>query len=72
MDPAANNLAVFGATTGSDNFNDARLNADLPGMQDQLAQFLAGLGGQPADPNALYVVWGGPNDLIIDPTADMG
>ncbi|WP_445245572.1 SGNH/GDSL hydrolase family protein, partial [Microcoleus sp. OTE_8_concoct_300] len=33
------------------------------GMTSQLASFTASLGGGSADPNALYFVWGGANDL---------
>jgi phospholipase/lecithinase/hemolysin len=32
---------------------------------DQLGLFLLGLGGQPADPNALYTVFGGANDILL-------
>ena len=65
LDPEANNFAFFGATTGRENFNDERLDADLPGLQDELDLYLSGLGSAGADPNALYVVWAGPNDLLF-------
>lgn len=68
------NYAVFGATTGSGNTADTRPelggNNDFPGLQDEIRRYLAGLGTQPADPNALYVVWAGPNDVFQ--TYDMG
>lgn len=52
------NLAVGGAMTGADG------NAGPgTGMLSQLAGLQSALGGAPADPNALYFVWGGANDL---------
>lgn len=68
----ANNLAVAGAATSTANYNESILGADLPGLADELSGFLAGLGGQPADPSALYVVWAGANDFFLpfdDPAA---
>jgi outer membrane lipase/esterase len=56
------NLAYGGATTGLG-------SGPLPGLPvntgvlGQVATFAAQLGGQPADPAGLYVVWGGPNDF---------
>lgn len=61
-----NNFAFGGATSGTDNYNDALLGADLPGVTDELNGFLQGLGGQAADPEALYVVWAGSNDFFLD------
>ena len=55
------NFAVGGATTGSDNYNSPL----LPGLQDQLDLFEFILAGNPADPDALYVVWAGANDFFI-------
>ncbi len=60
----ANNYAVFGATTGRDNSNETLLGIDLPGLQDEIEQFYAETGGV-ADPDALYTVWAGPNDLFM-------
>ena len=50
-------LAIAGAQTGT--------GGQLPGsgMLNQVAGFQASLGSAPADANALYVVWGGANDL---------
>jgi phospholipase/lecithinase/hemolysin len=64
-----NNFAVAGAATSA-NYNELILETDLPGLSDQLNCFLQGLGGQPADPEALYVVWAGANDFFLpfDPT----
>jgi phospholipase/lecithinase/hemolysin len=66
----ANNFAVAGAATSDANYNELILGTDLPGLSDQLNYFLQGLGGQPADPEALYVVWAGANDFFLpfDPT----
>jgi phospholipase/lecithinase/hemolysin len=64
-----NNFAVFGAQTGRGNVNEELLGADLPGLLDEVDQFAAQLGGGPADPDALYVVWAGPNDFFT-PSAD--
>lgn len=62
---AANNLAVAGATTGTANYNEPLLGTDLPGLADELTGFVTSLGGQPADPDALYVVWAGANDFFV-------
>jgi len=50
-------LAIAGAKTG--------LGGEFPGsgMLNQVASFQASLGGSQADADALYVVWGGANDL---------
>ena len=50
------------------------------GIQTQIDQYTAALGGSGADPSALYVVWGGPNDVFVnqalglpqDPAASVG
>lgn len=65
-----NNFSVAGAATSNANYNEALLGTDLPGLSDQLNYFLQGLGGQQADPEALYVVWAGANDFFLpfDPT----
>lgn len=70
-----NNFSVAGATTSSANYNESILGTDLPGLADELQQYLAGLNGQPADPNALYVVWAGANDFFLpfsDPAVVIG
>ena len=59
--------AVAGATSGNHNTgNDADpfgiLN--LPGMQQEVNLYATNSGGI-ADPNALYLVWGGSNDYLI-------
>jgi len=65
-----NNYAVAGAMTGTGNFNEGRpgfdLPDDLPGLQDEIAQFTGSLTG-PADSDALYIVWAGPNNFFIPP-----
>ena len=54
---ALQNYAYGGAKTGS--------GGQIPGtgLQSQVLQFASSLGDAPADPNALYFVWGGANDL---------
>ncbi|HEY9607089.1 MAG TPA: SGNH/GDSL hydrolase family protein [Allocoleopsis sp.] len=56
------NFAFAGATTGSANTVDPR----LPALQQEIIAFqgLLAQTGQPADPNALYVVWAGANDFL--------
>jgi len=49
------------AETGAASFNTAAVNTDLVGSTGQLAQFQAG--HATADPNALYAIWIGSNDL---------
>ena len=52
------NRAIAGATSGVDGqFPDS-------GLQNQVAGYLAALGPQPADSQALYVVWAGANDFL--------
>jgi phospholipase/lecithinase/hemolysin len=60
-----NNYAVAGAMTGDGNFNERpyRLNTDLPGLADEITQFVGSLNG-PVDPDALYVVWAGANNFF--------
>jgi outer membrane lipase/esterase len=62
-----NNYAVGGACTGQGNSNEAVVGMDLPGLQDEIAQFTDNLSGGPADAEALYVVWAGPNDFFASP-----
>ncbi len=64
---AENNYAVSGATTGDANFGESILGIDLPGVADQLNDFVADLDGGPTDPDALHVVWVGANDLFLIP-----
>jgi phospholipase/lecithinase/hemolysin len=59
-------FAFIGARTDSTNLaNDFPLVPanTFPGMQTQVTTFLTGTGGV-ADPNALYVLWGGANDYL--------
>lgn len=75
------NFAVGGSTTGIDNAGNAQnppFPVDLPGLQDQIDAFdsLLGETGE-ADPDALYVVWAGPNNFLgafvpEDPTNPFG
>ena len=69
--PSANfqSFAVAGATTGIGNFGDSgtalkKGTLGLPGMSQELALYISSLSGGVADPNALYFVWGGANDLL--------
>lgn len=36
------------------------------GIQTEIAAFASGLGGASADPSALYVLWGGANDVFLN------
>ena len=62
------NFAVGGATTGTDNAGNAQnppFPVELPGLQDQIDAFESVLGaGNTANPDALYVVWAGPNNFL--------
>jgi phospholipase/lecithinase/hemolysin len=62
------NFAVSGATTGVGNYGDGGTATNpgaygLPGMYQEIGLYLTTSGGT-ADPNALYFVWGGANDLL--------
>lgn len=54
------NYAVGGARTGT---NSSGALGPIPSMTSQLTSYLGANGGR-ADPNALYTVWGGANDLF--------
>ena len=54
------NYAVGGARTGVDTTGAL---GPIPSVATQLSNYLASNGGR-ADPNALYTVWGGANDLF--------
>jgi outer membrane lipase/esterase len=60
------NYAVGGATTGTGNVADALFPGPHPatGMTAQLRLYQATAGSQGADPKALYLVYGGANDMI--------
>jgi phospholipase/lecithinase/hemolysin len=61
---AVQSFAFGGATTGRDNIINAFLPAPiLPGLHQQIDTFRQ-ISPQ-ADPNALYVVWAGANDLRL-------
>lgn len=68
------NYAVGGARVGT---SDTGALGPIPSMTAQLTSYLAANGGR-ADPNALYTVWGGANDLFAitnggaDPTTTIG
>ena len=57
-----NNLAIAGARTGLSGSADVNIG-QATGMLTQLATFQTALAGGPADPGALYYVWGGANDM---------
>jgi len=70
-----NNYAVIGATTGPVNGVENVVQAALPalpfpptGLGTQVLSFLGDLGLQPIDPNALFFIWSGANDLFLDAT----
>ena len=54
------NWAVGGANTGADAVGQL---GEIPSLSTQIQRYLATTGGH-ADPNALYTVWGGANDLF--------
>ncbi|MGO1071885.1 autotransporter outer membrane beta-barrel domain-containing protein [Lysobacter sp. CA199] len=54
------NYAVGGARTGT---NTSGALGAIPSLATQTTSYLAANGGR-ADPNALYTVWGGANDLF--------
>ncbi len=68
------NFAWVGAETGRGNVWETTLGIDLPGMLDELDEYMGGLGpSHRADKHALYVVFGGSNDFFqilngADPT----
>lgn len=62
--------AVAGATSGIGNIADGGTATspgayDAPGMYQELQLYLSGIKTTGTDPNALYLVWGGANDLTI-------
>ncbi len=59
-----NAFAVGGSRTGRDKSNNDNLPVLLPGLANQIDAFEQSLGTEPADPNALYSVWAGPNDFL--------
>jgi len=64
----ATDLAVAGAFTGDRNESDGAFTGNpateqYPGLSDQVTAFLAAR-PQGVNPDALYVLWAGPNDLI--------
>ncbi|NJL47085.1 MAG: SGNH/GDSL hydrolase family protein [Leptolyngbyaceae cyanobacterium SM2_5_2] len=72
------NFAFGGAATGRDNGLEPLIGfltgteINLPGMLDQVDSYLGSLGDELADPDGLYVVWAGANDifaLLDDPAA---
>lgn len=72
--PAAlggSNYAVLGALTGTENFAAATYSQPAlanTGMLAQTAQYLGS--AAVIDPaGTLFVVWGGPNDFFVDPSA---
>ncbi len=68
------NYAVGGARVGT---NSSGALGPIPAMTAQVTGYLSANGGR-ADPNALYTVWGGANDLFAitsggaDPTTTIG
>ncbi|MCU0535700.1 MAG: SGNH/GDSL hydrolase family protein [Hydrococcus sp. Prado102] len=60
-DTNVTNFALGGATTGS---NNVGLPGTPAGLEQQIDTFTGSLGGQSADPNALYIVWAGANDYL--------
>ncbi|HOZ25063.1 MAG TPA: autotransporter domain-containing protein [Thermomonas sp.] len=59
LSPGGNNWAVGGARTGTDSVGALGYT---PSLASQYARYLSS--GNTVDPNALYTVWGGANDLF--------
>lgn len=51
---------------------NVNLGAPLPGMQVEINNYATAVGPGGADPNGLYVVWGGPDDFISGGSTDVG
>jgi outer membrane lipase/esterase len=66
--PGGTNYAISGALTAADAFTssmgNANPNPNLPSTVQQIANYLAGVGGV-ANPNGLYLISSGGNDLKI-------
>jgi phospholipase/lecithinase/hemolysin len=71
INPQGVNFAVGGAATGA---NNALVPSSQTGLLSQVKAFTDFLKSinQPADPNALYTVWAGANDLIYVKPDDYG
>ncbi|MBW4421872.1 MAG: SGNH/GDSL hydrolase family protein [Myxacorys californica WJT36-NPBG1] len=73
---SVSNFAFAGAKTGRDNIANALFglpeSLNLPGLLDEVDTFAATTGAKGADPNALYVVWAGSNDLLNLPSDPQG
>jgi phospholipase/lecithinase/hemolysin len=63
LDPT-NNFAFGGATTGRENSIDNDLGTNFPGVLDEIDAYAARVGSNGVDPDGLYIIWAGPNDLI--------
>jgi len=62
-------FAWGGATSGVGNVGDGGTPtsagiAGLPGLTTEVGAYYSALSGASADPNALYMVWAGPNDFL--------
>ena len=58
------NFAVGGATTGDTNIGNMPGESLLPGLEQQVDYFDDLLNGTTASPDALYMIWAGPNDYV--------
>lgn len=59
------NFAVSGATTGDANTFLIQ-SCGLPGLKQQLDAFITSLKGESADGEALYILWAGANDYLVN------
>lgn len=66
---SANDVALGGATTGTQNVGNIPGIPPLPGLQQQIDGFTAA--NLTADPNAIYVVYAGANDYLGAGTTDV-
>lgn len=60
---SGDNYAVGGARVDEDSTNDDLGGVAVPSLATQVDTYLSSTGGK-ANPNALYTVWGGANDLF--------
>ncbi|MEO1006274.1 MAG: SGNH/GDSL hydrolase family protein, partial [Cyanobacteria bacterium J06638_38] len=68
-DENGNNFAVGAAQTGTGNSNNDDIapllpGVTLPGLSTQIDDYQASLENNAANPDALYLVWAGPNDFL--------
>ena len=71
LDVDLTNYAVGGATSGDGNFFSWLDSFEDTGVSGQVEQFAVDLGGQPADPDAIYFIYVSANDFFEDSAFDL-